>query len=134
LRNDDGSEVGVFAPPEFARLNELRIGDIVTITYYDSVVDRWRRPGSPRPPASEEVAAVENKSPLPGATFSHQLTERVTVQAVNPDTSSITVVGREGRAVTRRVDQVADLAGVKPGDQIDITYTEALLATVTRAR
>src|SRR5262245_52275261 len=77
LRGDDGAEIGVFAPPEFVRLNEIRVGDAVTITYYESIVYRIHRPGTPRPPVSEEVTAVESKSALPGATFSHQVTERV---------------------------------------------------------
>jgi len=124
----------VFAPPEFTRLNELRTGDTVTITYYESIVYRFRRPGSPRPTVSEEVAAVESKSALPGATFSHQLTETVTVKAVDRDVPSITVIGRDGRTVSRHVDNSSDLAGVNPGDHIDITYTEALLATVSRAK
>ena len=133
LRNEDESEVGVFAPEEFARFNELRVGDTVTITYYDSVVYRLRRPGAPRPRVSEEVAAIESKSPLPGATFSHQITETVTVEAVNVDTSTITVTGLDGRTASRHVDDASELAGVKPGDHIDITYTEALLATGTNS-
>src|SRR5258705_187808 len=42
LRGDDGSEMGVFAPPEFTRFNELRTGDRVTFTYYESTVLRVR--------------------------------------------------------------------------------------------
>jgi len=38
LSGDDGSEMGVFAPPEFTRLNELRVGDVVTITYTEAVL------------------------------------------------------------------------------------------------
>jgi hypothetical protein len=134
LREEDGSEVGVFAPPEFERLKELKAGDTVTITYYESIVYRLRRARSPRPPVSEETAAIESTSALPGATFSHQLTERVTVTATDRDAPSITVIGRDGRTVSRHVDNASDLAGVKPGHHIDITYTEALLVTVARAK
>jgi hypothetical protein len=38
LRGADGSELGVFAPPELTRFSELRVGDVVTLTYYESVV------------------------------------------------------------------------------------------------
>jgi hypothetical protein len=134
LRRDDGSEIGVFAPPELARFNELMIGDTVTISYYESIVYRLRRPGTPRPSVSDEVGGKESAGPLPGATFSHQVTERVTVRAVNQDIPSVTVVSRDGRIVTRHVDDPSDLVGVQKGDLIDITYTEALLATVARAK
>ena len=134
LRGDDGSELGIFVPPDFTRLNELRVGDTVTITYYESIVYRLRRRGAPKPPVSEEVAASESTASLPGATLSHQLTERVTVKAVDRDAPSITVTDQHGRTVSRHVEHASDLDGVKPGDHIDITYTEAVLATVTRAK
>ena len=134
LRGDGGSELGVFVPPDFTRLNELRAGDTVTITYYESIVYRLRRRGAPKPPVSEEVAVSETTASLPGATLSHQLTERVTVKAVDRDAPSITVTDRHGRTASRHVEHASDLDGVKPGDHIDITYTEAVLATVTRAK
>ena len=121
LSGDDGSEMGVFAPPEFTRLNELSVGDVVTITYYESVVYQLRRPRARKPSVSEEVSATESTSALPGLTLSHQQTERVTVKAVDRDASSITVTNRDGRTVSRHVERLSDLDGVKPGDHIDIT-------------
>ena len=132
LRGDDGEEVGVFAPPELPRFTELRVGDRVTITYYESTVYRLKGRHAPRPAASEEIAGTESASPLPGATFSHQATERVTVKAVDRKAASITVVGSSGQTITRRVDNPSDLDGVKPGEHIDITYTYAVLVNVTR--
>ena len=134
LRGDDGSDVGVFAPPEFARFDELRTGDRVTITYYASTVYQLKRRHAPKPASSEEVGAIENDSSLPGATFSHQTTERVTVKKVDRKASLITVVSRDGRTISRHVQDPSHLEGVKKGDHVDITYTEALLASVTRAK
>jgi len=134
LGGDDGSELGVFVPPDFTRLNELQVGDTVRMTYYESVVYRLRRRGAPKARVSEEVAASESTASLPGARLSHQLTERVTVKAVDRDAPSLTLTDRHGRTVSRHVEHASDLDGVKPGDHIDITYTEAVLATVTRAK
>jgi hypothetical protein len=134
LRGDDGSELGVFVPADFTRHNELRVGDTVTITYYESIVYRLRRRGGPKPPVSEEVAVSETTASVPGGTLSHQLTEQVTVNAVDRDAPSITVTDRHGRTVSRHVEHASDLDDVRPGDHVDITYTEAVLATVTRAK
>lgn len=134
LRNDEGEELGVFAPSELTRFKELRVGDRVTITYYESTVYQLKGRRAPRPAVAEEVAGTESSSPLPGATFSHQTTERVTVKAVDRQAASITVTGSSGQTVTRRVDNPSDLDGVEPGDHIDITYTQAVLATVTRTK
>jgi hypothetical protein len=134
LRGDDGSEVGVFVPPEYGRFKELRVGDTVTVTYYESIVYQLRRPGAPKPPVSEEVAATDSQAALPGGTISRQTTERVTVRAIDRQAPSISVIGRNGRTTSRRVERASDLDGVKAGDQIDITYTEAVLVTVARAK
>jgi len=134
LRGDDGSELNVFVPSDFTRLNELRVGDTVTLTYYESIVYRLKRRGATKPRVSEEVAASETTGSLPGATLSHQLTESVTVKSIDRASPSITVTDRRGRTVSRHVEHASDLDDVKPGDRIDITYTEAVLATVTRAK
>src|SRR5260221_1363855 len=102
LRSDDGSETRVFVPPEFARFNELEIGDNLTLTYYESIVYRLRKPGAARPPVREEVGASESAGPLPGGMLSHQSTERVTVKAVDRNAQSITVTGRDGQTGSRR--------------------------------
>jgi len=130
LGRDDGSDVGVFAPPEFPRFDELRVGDRVNFTYYESTVYQLKR----GPDFTEEVGAAESQSALPGVTFSHQITERVTVTAIDRKALQITTVGRDNRAVTRHVHNPSDLNGVRPGDHLEITYTEALLAGVTRAK
>jgi hypothetical protein len=134
LRDDDGSDVGVFAPPEFSRFEELMVGDRVTLTYYESIVHQLKSRRAPKVRVSEAMAATESAGTFPGATFSHQSTERVTVKAVDTAVPSITVVTRDGRVASKKVEDGSLLEGVKPGDHIDITYTEALLATVTRAK
>jgi hypothetical protein len=102
--------------------------------YYQSTVYKLKHPRAPTPAVSEEVGAVESASPLPGATFSLQTTERVTVKAVDRKAALITVAGADGRRISRHVHNPSDLEGVKTGEHIDITYTNALLASVTRAK
>jgi len=133
LRREDGSEFGVAIPQDFTRIGELHAGDTVTISYRESIVYRVVRRGS-RPKPSEEVAATQSTTTPPIATLSYQRNERVTVTAVDRDKASITVSSPDGRIVSRRVEHASDLAGVKTGDRIDITYTEAVLATVERPK
>ena len=56
------------------------------------------------------------------------------MKAVDPAIPSITVATSDGRTITRKVDQKSYLDGVKPGDKIDITYTEAVLVAVERPK
>jgi len=57
-----------------------------------------------------------------------------TVKAIDAATPSVTVTTSDGRAVTRKVEDKKNLEGVAVGDQIDITYTRALLTSVERAK
>ena len=56
----------------------------------------------------------------------------VTVEAVDPKVPSITVVGEGGNKVTHKVKEEnrKALDGVKPGDKIDISYTETMTIDV----
>jgi Cu/Ag efflux protein CusF len=51
----------------------------------------------------------------------------VTVKSVDMNAPSITVTTADGRTLTRKVADKNNLAGVKAGDQIDITYTQGLV-------
>ena len=61
-------------------------------------------------------------------------TRTVTVKAVDLQTPSITVVTDDGRTVTRKVENKKNLEGVKVGDKIDITYTQAVVVAVEPAK
>ena len=131
LKNDDGTEDVYVAGPEIQRFNELKVGDKVNATYYESTVYEVRKPGDP--PLDQRAAAVTSANrPLPGGTAAKQTMSTVTVKAVDPSVPSITVTTSDGQTVVRKMTNPARLAGVKVGDRIDIIYTEALLVSVER--
>lgn len=66
----------------------------------------------------------------PGATISRQVTATVEVLAVDPAVPSITVKTTDGHTVTRKIENPKNLEGVKPGDKIDITYSQAVIVQV----
>jgi hypothetical protein len=132
FKADDGSEDTLWAPPEMKRFNELKVGDRVNFTYYESTVYRLRKPGDPAPSPSDQHAIVGTAGDLPGGTASRQKVSSVTVKSVDPATPSITVTTADGRTITRTVADAANLVNVRPGDSIDITYTEAVLANIER--
>jgi hypothetical protein len=133
FKSDDGTEDTVKAGPDFTRFDELKVGDTVNLTYYESKVYRIRKPGDPPLELPKESAAVTGTSgTLPGATMAAQKVTTVTVKAVDMNVGSITVVTEDGRTISRKVEDKANLANVQPGDKIDIVSTEALLASVER--
>ena len=58
----------------------------------------------------------------------------MTVKAVDMNVPSITVVTADGRTLTRKIAEKKNLEGVKAGDQIDITYTQAVVVSAEAAK
>jgi Cu/Ag efflux protein CusF len=134
LRSEKGEEESFVVGPAVARFDELKVGDVVQMTYIESLVFQVRKPGEPPDPASLEAAVTRAKGALPGATIAVQEKQTVTVKAVDPAVPSITVTTEDGRTITRKIQEKKYLEGVKPGDRIDITYTESILTNVIRAK
>jgi FtsP/CotA-like multicopper oxidase with cupredoxin domain len=58
------------------------------------------------------------------------VTITATITAVNPDVPSVTFTGPNGWKYTSKVQDTEALAKVKPGDKVDIVWTEALLVSI----
>jgi hypothetical protein len=134
FKNEDGTEDSVYAGPEVKRFDELKVGDKVTLTYYETTFFKIRKPGDPPLDMKSDTAVTGTSGALPGATVANQTVKTVTVKSVDPTAGVITVTTSDGRVITRKVDEKVkpDLANIKAGDQIDIVYTEAMLASVER--
>jgi hypothetical protein len=134
FKNADGTEDSVIAGPEVQRFKELKVGDKVTLTYYESTIYQLHPASATAKTPSESLAVEPTTGKMPGGTMARQTVQTVTVKALDPSVPSITVTTSDGRTITRKVDKKSYLNGVNPGDKIDITYTEALLASVQRAK
>jgi Cu/Ag efflux protein CusF len=130
LRNEKGEEDTYTVGPSVQRFNELKVGQKVKLTYYESIVLQLRKPGEKANPTSYAAALNRAKSAMPAATIAVQERTTVTVKAVDPAVPSITVTTAEGRTVSHRVEERKNLEGVKPGDRIDVTYTQASVVSI----
>jgi Cu/Ag efflux protein CusF len=135
LRNEQGEEDTYSISPEtMPRFNELKVGDKVRITYYESMVFQLLKPGAKSNSASYEAALNRAKSARPAGTLATQEKMTVTVKALDMAVPSITVTTDNGRVITRKIEEKKNLEGVKPGDKIEITYTQALVTAVENAK
>ncbi len=107
------------------RFDQLKVGDVVTATYYESLAVHIRMPGESAPTAGS--AAITPRPGAPGATAARQRTVTVTVQAIDRKAPSVTIKTEDGRVLSFRVENPKNLENVKVGDKVDVTYTEALL-------
>jgi hypothetical protein len=114
-------------PPTFTRFNELKVGDKITARYYDNVVVRVKKPGEA---AVDVESGALTRSQTPGATAATQRTITVTVTAMDPKTRAVTVKGPNNYVYSRRVQDKKVFDGLKVGDRLDMTWTNALLLSV----
>jgi Cu/Ag efflux protein CusF len=126
LRAENGNEDTFTVGPEVARFDQLKVGDTIRATYVESLVFQVRKPGAAAPPIDAVLAGGRLKD-TPGGAIAVQETKAVTVKSVDMHAPSLTVTTADGRTLTRKVSDKTTLAGVKAGDQIDITYTQGLL-------
>lgn len=131
LRDSDGNVDIMLCGPEIQRFNALKVGDKVTFRYHESMVFSIRKPGDKTPPLTDAAGVVRTPGQKPGATMSNQMTARVTVEAMDMKVPSVTVRTEDGRKMSFKVENAKNLEGVKVGDRVEITYTQALAISVT---
>jgi hypothetical protein len=133
LKNDKGEEDTFTAGPDVTRFNQLKVGDKIRLTYYESLVLQLRKPGDASSTSSDAIAAGRTKA-VPGGAVGVQQTRTVTVKAVDKNVPSITVTTPDGRTVTRKVEDRKNIENVAVGDRIDITYSQAVLVNAESAK
>ena len=131
LKDKDGDLETIYAGPEVKRFDELKVGDTVTFRYYESVAYQIRKPGQPgQAPASGDPKVTRGTGAKPSGTVAQQMTATVTIKAIDAKVPSVTVLTDDGRTASFKVDDKKNLAGLKAGDKVEITYTQAFVVSV----
>ena len=133
LRDEKGNEDTFSVSKDVQRFDELKVGQKVGLTYYESVVFQVLKPGEKGSGTSFDAAVNRGTGALPAGTIATQEKMTVTVKAIDPAVPSVTVATDDGRVVTRKIENKKNLENLKPGDKIDITFTRALVTAVTPA-
>jgi Cu/Ag efflux protein CusF len=129
LADAKGQLTTLDVPTSVARFEAIKVGDKVNVTYYDNVTVRLKQPGE-APVNTLEGALTKTDGAKPGGTLGGQRTMTAKVEAIDPSVPSITFTGPNGWKYSRRVQDKAALKQVKVGDQVDFTWTEAVVITV----
>ena len=129
LTDKDGVTQDIVCGPEVQRFDQLKVGDNVTFRYYEALATAIRRPGS-APAAPESAGVTRTPGAKPGGTIAQQLTATVTIEAIDPKIPSVTVRAANGNKLSFKVEDKKNIEGYKAGDQVDVTYTQALAISV----
>jgi hypothetical protein len=134
LRTSNGEEDSLVVGPEVKRFNELKVGDRINMTFVESAVVTVQPPGAAPKPSTVGAAVTPGSGKSPSATIAGQVTTTVTVKAIDASVPSITVTTADGRTVTRKIENKKNLEGIKVGDKLDITYTQAVMLSAEAAK
>jgi Cu/Ag efflux protein CusF len=131
LRGKSGELETIYAGPEVKRFDELKVGDKVTFRYYESIAYQIRKPGQPgATPGVGEPTITRGTGPKPGATVAQQATATVVIKAIDAKVPSVTVQTDDGRTMSLKVADKKNLEGLKAGDKVEVTYTQAFVVSV----
>jgi Cu/Ag efflux protein CusF len=129
----DGSETTVVAGDEIQRLAELKVGDRVTMEYYESVTLSLVKTEGAVPGTSESAVEKRNETTeLPGGTKTTQTKIVGKVTAIDAAAGKVTLAGANHLSLTLDVD-AAMAAKLKVGDVVEAVYTTAKAISVARA-
>jgi hypothetical protein len=138
LRGAGGAQTGallsVVVGPQVQRLDQIRSGDRVTVTYYQALAAQVVNVFSPQSQPFEGVTVDRRETAdRPGGLVTRVRRGRVVITAVDPASGTISFVGPNQvvRTVSPKNPDVLRLTrSLKVGDQVDVVYEEALAISV----
>jgi hypothetical protein len=134
LKGPKGNVVDVVAGDEVRNFDQIKVGDLVVARYAQALTLELRKvKGAVGDVTVSQQAARAQPGDRPAAAGARQVTAIATVIAVDPKKSTITLKGPRGNVVVLDVQNPDQFKVVKKGDQVEVTYTEALALSVEPA-
>ncbi len=131
LQRPDGSLIKFVAGDQVRNLAQVKAGDDVNVTYYESLAYEVKKPGDGAPGASVAAGAARAKLGEKPAGASVQVaTVTATIAAIDKPANTVTLRTPDGELTTIKARHPENLDRVVVGDLVDITYTEALAISV----
>ena len=110
------------------------MGDLVKVQYYESLAFEVTKPGQAGGAGATAGVASAKPGEKPAGIAAGQVTVTATVEAIDAKKNRVTLKGPEGKTQEIKVKDPKNLVNVKVGDQVVLTYTEALAISVEPAK
>jgi ribosomal protein L2 len=125
IKNVSGEKMTVQVPVDVKSFEKLKVGDRVDIDYTESLALSMLPPGS-------KPAITERSASIPGAA-GRELSVSAEIVSVDAANNKVTFKGPKGqlKTITAQDPEVqAKLPSLKPGQVMQLTYTEAVATAV----
>jgi hypothetical protein len=134
LKGPEGNLVTVHADERVKNLPQVKKGDVVSATYYESLAYEVKKPGQAEPGVAVAQDVVTAKpGQKPAAAGAQAVVVTSTIEAIDKKRNTVTLKGPDGTSTTIKVKDPSKLDKVAVGDLVEITYTEALAVAVEAA-
>jgi hypothetical protein len=134
LKGPQGGVVDIAAGDEVKNFDQIKLGDFVVARYAQALALELRKTKvKAGEPTVREGAARSKPGEAPSAVGAREVTAIAEVIGVDAKNSTVTLKGPRGNVVTLDVRNPDQFKLVKKGDQVDVTYTEALALSVEPA-
>lgn len=132
LKGPEGNEVTIHVDKRVKNLPQVKKGDEVVVDYLQSIAVDLHKSGEPPEVAAAGGVAIAKPGEMPGGIAVKRVRVTATISAIDAAKSSVTLTGPRGNAFPVKVKDPSRLEGLKVGDAVDVTYTEALAIAVKK--
>jgi hypothetical protein len=116
-----------------SKLEAVKVGDPVVATYIEAIAIQVHKPGTATPGATVQEARVGSKpGENPAGAIGREVNLTATITAIDKKARTVTLKGPQGNSETVKVQDPKNLEGVKVGDLVEITYTQALAVALDK--
>jgi hypothetical protein len=117
----------IYFDPSVKGFDDLKVGDVVTVRYQQSIVVKVNRNAKPST-ARDTTAEAQKADP----TVMQQVTAVVTVESVDISGHQITYRTADDRKMMQGVEDTKLLEGLRSGDRIEVTLTRAKAVSIEK--
>ena len=134
LKGPKGNVVDIVAGAEVKNFDQIKLGDFVVARFAQALTLELKKTRAAGGDAVvKEEAAKAKPGEKPAVVGARTVTLLADVVAVDEKASTITLKGPKGNEVTLDVRNPEQFKVVKKGDQVEVTYTEAVALSVETA-
>jgi Cu/Ag efflux protein CusF len=118
-----------------SKLDQINVGDPVVAAYMEAVALRVVKAGSGAAPGvtTQETRVTSKPGETPAGAVGREVTATVTITAIDRKAHTVTVKGPQGGTETIKARDPKNLEGLKVGDMVEITYTQALAVSLDKS-
>jgi len=133
LQAPNGKTFTLHAGKEVINLPQVKAGDEVVAVYSEALAVRMAKPGEVRDETTQRIGRATPGS-KPGAFETIERTITADVKDIDKTNKTVSLGMPDGGVLIVKVQDPANLEKVKAGDNIVITYTEAFVVSIEKAK